>query len=331
MRLTRDLVDFGFVSEGETLPTNGRGRPSDTLNIRADAAHFAGIKLTGDVLYAAVTDLHAKVLSTEEHPLDSRSIEAVVDLIASVVSALRVEYPRLTSIGVCLAGDIEHLEGRSIIVGSAFLGWARVPLQSLVEGRTGLPTSTSNDVQALTEAHHWFGAGIGCHTLALVGLGAGIGAGLVVDDHLVRGARGHPGKVGHLPVTADGPVCDRGHRGCVSAYVTVPALLKNAGTTGFWQTLELAMDGDERAIAAFEAAGRALGAVVAYLANLIDPEKIIITGEGLAIATFARKQLDEELAARLDPAAEPVTLELYEFNFADYAWAAAISAIRSVV
>jgi predicted NBD/HSP70 family sugar kinase len=79
------------------------------------------------------------------------------------------------------------------------------------------------------------------------------------------------------------------------------------------------------------AAGQALGAVVATLTNLTDPEKIVITGEGLEIARWARAELDAAVLDRLDPATEPVLLELRDFAFADYAWAAAISAIRRVV
>jgi predicted NBD/HSP70 family sugar kinase len=331
MRLTRDLVEFGFVTEGGAAESSGRGRPSDLVHVRPEAAHFAGIKLTGDTLYGAVTDLHANVVATAERSLDSREVDDVVALIAEVVAGFRAEYPRLAAVGVCLAGDVHIVEGKSVVVGSDFLGWSKVPIQSLVESATGLPASIWNDVQALTLGHHWFGAGVGCSSLVLIGLGAGIGSGIVVEGELIRGGHGRPGKVGHISVTSDGPVCDRGHVGCASAFVTIPAILRNAGSEGFWETLELAKSGDPVATAAFHAAGRALGAVVAELNNIIDPEKIIVTGEGLAMAEFAREQVLAEIDTRRDPAAQPVTLDLHAFNFSDYAWAAAISAIKHVV
>ena len=331
MRLTRDLVDLGFVTESESAPGAGRGRPSDTVHLKPESAHFAGFKLTGDALYAAVTDLHAKVVTTEEHQLRSRSVDDVVGLIVDVTTRFRAEHSHLASVGVCLAGDVQEVDGGAVVRGSHFLGWNDVPLQRLVETGAGLPTAISNDVQALTVAHHWFGAGVGCRSLAVIGLGAGVGAGIVANDELIRGSRGHPGKVGHVFVTGTGPRCDAGHQGCASAYVTIPAFVRNAGALDFADALARAAGGDERAVTALDDAGRALGVIIAELTNFVDPEKIVVTGEGLPIVRSALDRVTATAMERRDPAAEPTELDLRDFDFADYAWAAAISAIRQVV
>ncbi len=330
-RLTRDLVDFGMVAEGETMPIGGRGRPSEMLHIRPEAAHFVGIKLTGDALYVAVTDLHATVLLAEEHALVSRDLHDVVGLIADAVDRLSERYPRLRGVGVCLAGDVEVVDGRELVVGSHFLGWDHVALTDLVYTATGLPAVAANDVQSLTAAHQWFGAGVGSRSFALIGLGAGIGAGIVANGEMVKGARGHPGKVGHLPVTADGPECDRGHTGCVSAYVTTPAIVANAGVGDYAGALQAARAGEARAVDAFARAGYALGTAIAVIVDLVDPEKVVVTGEGLAILEFASSEMHSGIADRLDPASQRAPVEVRDFRFADYAWAAAISAIRHIV
>ena len=332
MRLTRDLVELEFVTEGAALRSAGRGRPSETVYIRPESAHFAGIKLTGEALYAVVTDLHANTVRTEEHALASRSVDDVVALIVETAGRLSASYPRLAALGICLAGDVRVVHGAASVVGSHFLGWEdEVPLERLVAERTGLPTAISNDVQALTLAHHWFGAGVGCRSLAVIGFGAGIGAGLVVGDELVRGAAGHPGKVGHLFVTDDGPGCDAGHPGCVSAFVTIPAVLRNAGVSDLDALRVAFLAHEPRALAAVAAAGRALGVVIATLRNVVDVEKVVVTGEGLEVARWAHDQLMASLDERLDPAASDAALELRDFEFADYAWAAAITAIHHVV
>ena len=330
-RLSRDLVELGLVVEGETVLAPARGRPSELLDVRPNAAHFAGIKLTGDSLYAAVTDLRAKTVTTMERRLESRAVGDVVDLIGEVVAELRADYPRICAVGVCLAGDVVTDNGLRRLVGSHFLGWEDVPLAELVAARTDLPAQISNDVQALTAAHHWFGAGVGQSSLALIGLGAGVGVGLVVGDEPVRGSRGHPGKVGHLRLSDSGPTCDRGHVGCVSAYVTIPAVVQNSGRVDFAGVLAAADAGDERSQQALRSATWALGAVIAHLANLFDPARVIVTGEGLPIATYDEALLEETITAHLDPAAEAVDLDLHPFDFSDYAWAAAISAIRLVL
>jgi predicted NBD/HSP70 family sugar kinase len=332
-RLTRDLVELGFVSEGEISAPNGRGRPSEMLDLRPESAHFAGIKLTGDALYAAVIDLRANVVTSQEHPLVSRDVDAVVGLIGTVVAELRARFPRLTAVGVCLAGDVQLSDGRLVVQGSWFLGWDSVPLAELVAAATGLPAAVANDVQALTAAHHWFGAGVGCSSLAVIGLGAGIGAGIIVGDELVTGAHGHPGKISHTPVTGTGPRCDHGHVGCASAFVTMPAIARNAGgdVDHFDDVLRRADAGDPVALDAFRGAGTALGVVIAQIVNLIDPQKVVVTGEGLAIFDYAHAEVDAAIADRLDPAASGAVLDVRAFQFADYAWAAAISAIRAVV
>lgn len=330
MRLIRGLVELGLVTEGETVAPTGRGRPSEIVHLRPEAASFVGVKLTGDALYAVVTDLHAKVLATEERLLGDRAVEDVVALIAEVVEQFHHDF-FLTAIGVCLAGDVAHAGDKAIVLESPFLGWGTIALGELVESATGLPAAVSNDVQALTVAHHWFGAGVACSNMALIAVGAGIGSGLVVNDEAVRGSRGHPGKVGHLIVRDDGPQCDRGHTGCVSAFVTIPAILSNAGTASLDATLAAAVAGDVESDRALREAGRALGTVVAILADLIDPEKVIITGESLAVARYAGVELEAAIRERLDPTAESVQVELVDFDFADYAWAAAIGAIRHVI
>lgn len=330
-RLSRELVDLGIVAEGDTVAAGGRGRPSEMLLIRPDAAAFVGIKLTGDALYVAVTDLHATVVHHEEHPLASREVDDVVAQIGTVVENLRAGMPSLTAVGVCLAGDVDDAGDRELIVGSHFLGWNRVPLSDLVQRATGLPAVAANDVQSLTVAHHWFGAGVGLRSFAVIGLGMGIGAGIVVNGEVIRGSRGHPGKIGHLPVTATGPGCDRGHTGCVSAYVTAPAIVRNAGADTFDDAVARARAGESAAVTAFEGAGEALGAAVATIVNLVDPEKVVVTGEGLPVLELAGAAVERGLRERLDPASAPVPVTAHEFHFGAYAWAAAITAVRHVV
>ena len=330
-RLSHDLIDLGFVSEGEAQARPGRGRPSETLQVRPEAAQFAGIKLTGDALYAAVVDLSATVIDTVEHPLTSRDVEAVVALIGDVVDDLRSRHPRISAVGVCLAGDVVGAASHRRIVGSHFLGWENVPLADLVRERTSLPTEIGNDVQSLTAAHHWFGAGKGARSLALIGLGAGIGAGLVIGDEPIRGAHGHPGKVGHLRVSDSGPMCDRGHVGCVSAFVTIPAIERYAGGIDFDEVLARAQAGDPECLRVVSDAIEALGVVVADLVCIVDVEKVIITGEGLALAELFPDLLTSAIGASLDPAAEAPPVHLHPFQFADYAWAAAVSAVRLVL
>jgi predicted NBD/HSP70 family sugar kinase len=332
-RLTRGLIDMGLVSEGDTRPLAGRGRPQEMLVLRPESAHFVGFKLTGDVAYVALTDLSASVLYTEEHRITSRDVESVVAMIADVVSRLEREFTRVSAIGVCLAGDVQYSDGRALIVDSEFLGWDEVPLVDLLEQATHLPTSIANDVQSLTAAHHWFGEGVGYRSMALIVFGAGVGCGVVIGDSLVDGSRGHPGRIEHLGVDSTGPLCDRGHHGCVVSYLTTRSIAKNAGHPGasYDTIVDLARAGDSASLAAFRAAGRALGTAIAYISNLLDVELVIVTGEGLAVRELAGEAIDLAIAEHRDPPDVAVPVEYAEFEFVAYARAAAIGAVRLVV
>jgi predicted NBD/HSP70 family sugar kinase len=332
-RLTRGLIDLGLVSEGDTRPLVGRGRPLEMLVLRPESAHFIGFKLTGDVAYVALTDLGASVLHTEEHPIISRDVDSVVSMMAAVVTRLSAEFSRVSAIGICLAGDVQYADGRALIVDSEFLGWDEVPLADLVENATHLPTSTANDVQSLTAAHHWFGAGVGFRSMALIGFGAGIGCGLVIRDALVDGARGHPGRIGHIGIESDGPLCDKGHRGCVAAYVTTTSITTNAGHEGasYEDIVDLARAGDLESLEAFRLAGHALGTAIAYITNLLDVEVVIVTGEGLAVRELGGDAIDKAIAEHRDPVDVTIPVEYAAFEFVDYARAAAIGAVRLVV
>lgn len=330
-RLTRDLAAVGMLREGAALPEDRRGRPSERIELVNDAAYFIGFKLTGNAVYLAVTDLAARVVHTEGQPLTTTAVGDVIAQMAHAVGRIREKFDRVAAVGVCLAGDVTHVDGRAVVVGSSFLGWDEVQLEELVARATGLPVAVSNDVHALTTAHHWFGPGVGKEPFVVVALGEGIGSGIVLDGDVVQGAHGRPGRVGHLPVTPDGPTCDRGHVGCVSAYATIPAILRNCAGDGFWEALGEARSGAPAAARAFQDAGTALGAAIAALVNIVDPERVLVTGEALAVAEFASEQMQESIGRRIDPGNSQPAVELGAFEFTDYAWGAAITAIRDLI
>lgn len=337
-RLVRELVDLGFVEEGDVHLRPTRGRPPELLNVRPDAAHLLGVKLTGDTLYAVVTDLTAQVVASEEHRLSSRSVADVVALIGDVAGSLLSGRELPAAVGVCLAGDVRRSGGQEFVDRSVFLGWDGVPLASLVSAATGLPAVTSNDVQALAAGHHWFGAGVQLTSMVVFGIGAGIGAGVVSGDELVTGAHGRPGKIGHARLPASlgtGAPCHHGHDDCVHSFVTMPAIELNAGVAAgsYGDAVSRARAGDEAAVRAFRLSAYALGVVVAQFVNVLDPQKVVVTGEGTDMLDLAPGDFDQALADQLEDSgvADGVVIDRQEFEFTHYARGAAVGALRSLL
>lgn len=330
-RVTRNLLAQGLITEGAVELRGWTGRPSELIEIASDARHFFGVKLTGDAVYAVVTGLGAQERFSIDEPLATHELEGVVAQIARMFERCRTEFPDIVAGGVCLGGDLT--QDRQVVVEAHYLGWRNVRLADILTERLGIPIATENDARALTAAEHWFGAGAGCSALAVVTIGAGIGFGFVIEDRLVTGAHGRAGRLDHLIVDTTGPECvDRGHSGCASAYLTSSAITRRLNAAEDYQdAVELARAGDEEALRVFADAGRALGTVLGTVANALDPQKIILTGEGLAVWELAQEHTRSALAATFDAGPDPLDLDVQPFEFDEWARAAAVVGIRATL
>ncbi|MGW7255205.1 ROK family transcriptional regulator [Streptomyces sp. NPDC054834] len=291
-KVATPLMADGWITEvGRPTSERTNGRPATLIAVRAERALFAGVKVTGEELIGVLADLTAQPLASRRVPLGSRDVGSVVLAIARLVDELRAaagleRADSLHGVGVTISGDVDSQLGT--VQYSPFLNWRRVPLAQLVESATGTPTVIENDVRALTVAEQWFGAGAGLSTFALVTVGAGIGAGLSIGGRVVSGAHGVAGEVGHLPVSGVERVCTCGNTGCVEAVASTHAITEQARqATGdprltMDEAVRLAHAGNPAVRSVFARAGHAVGLGLACVANLIGPERIIISGEGVA-------------------------------------------------
>jgi predicted NBD/HSP70 family sugar kinase len=337
-RLTRPLVDSGLLVEGpaastahsaETLRT---GRPALPLDVRPSSRTFLGMKITGDALFGVVTDLRATVLAEDAVALPGPEPDAVVAAAAAMAERLRGHTADAVGLGVGIGGFVVD---RREVARATYLRWrSPVPLAQRLQAATGLPTVVENDVRALTVAEHWFGPGRGLRSLVVVTIGVGVGCGIVVHDRLVEGAQGGAGSVGHRPLFG-WSVCREGHRGCAEALLTSGAITAAVGQAigrpvDYAEALELARAGQPAAGRVVRDGGRALGLLVADIANLVDPELVILTGDGIGLVELARADLDAALAQGREAGA-PTRIEVRPFPFTEWARGAAAVAIQAHV
>jgi glucokinase len=192
--------------------------------------------------------------------------------------------------------------GRVVAGGGKIPGGPGFPLAARVErelGR-GWRVRLENDASAAAWGELRFGAGRGCRDLLTLTLGTGVGGGMILDGRLRRGPDGTAGEVGHLVVEPRGRRCPCGGRGCLEAYGGARGLVRTAG--GLAATphdlARLARRGNARARAAFRRYGASLGIALASLVNLLNPERIILTG-GIARAfSLFAPALREEVRRR---------------------------------
>jgi predicted NBD/HSP70 family sugar kinase len=180
-----------------------------------------------------------------------------------------------------------------------------VPLAELLEQATGHRTLVEHDTKSLVLAEQMFGRGRGRRSFAVVRAGVGVGAGLVINHNLWRGAAGMAGELGHAVVDPGGRECVCGHRGCLETM---------AGSEGILQTIRergrrddvpdidgaslLAQQGDEVVRRAFDEAGAYLGLGLSWLVNLLDLEFVVVHADQALLDSgvyvpAARRSFDE--------------------------------------
>jgi predicted NBD/HSP70 family sugar kinase len=340
-KAVRPLIEAGYLLEDidEDARQSSLGRPANPLLVDGGRALFIGIKMTGDELIAVLTDLRCRIRVARHVPLTTRDPKAVLASTAGLVHELLTEADgfgvQVQGLGIAVSGDVDRAAG--VVRYSPFLEWRDVPLAELARMTTGLPVTVDNDVRALTVAEQWFGAGVGLSDFAVVTVGAGIGCGLVVHGQVVSGAHGVAGEIGHVAIDPAGPLCHCGNRGCVEAIAADSAIVSRVReVTGVQvadaaQALDLAHDGDPGAREVYARAGEAIGRGIATVANLFGPERVIISGEGLAAYDLFAEHIRDAFASAAFGSAARCDVQTRPLPFEEWARGAAATAIQSFI
>lgn len=314
--LVADLIDRRLLRE-TGLSEHRVGRPATMLVLDGSPYAAIGLEVNAGHLTAVAIDLAGtQVLSWRRsfNGLDSNPGQA-----AAVIAALgKRAVNRLAKDGRKVLGLTVGVPGLVDAKGSVRLapnlGWRDVDLREKVIRALGdpdYPVNVDNDANLAVMAEARYGSVAGTRNLVYLTGEVGVGAGIISDGRLVRGARGFPGEIGHLTVDTTGRPCGCGRRGCLEAVAGIGALVAAAAPDlGEVSVLELevtevarrAQAGDAIALAALEEAGRALGHGVSILANLVDPEVVLLGGHFVPLAQWLLPAAEAEAKARsIDP------------------------------
>jgi predicted NBD/HSP70 family sugar kinase len=204
-------------------------------------------------------------------------------------------------------------------------------LRDILQASLHIPVYIDNDVNTLTLAERWFGSGQGEENFLVVTIGRGVGLGIVVNGQFYRGSTGGAGEFGHTLVDSNGPKCECGKAGCLEAYISDPALVRETNeaagrgevsraVTCPEEVVELANEGDLGAQHIFAHAGSILGSSVADLINLFDPALIILGGEGTRAGEWLYTSMRKAITAQVMPGLQNDTRLCLE-PWGDDAWA----------
>ena len=199
MRIVKDLIEEGFVQPyGDSEWSGGRRRA--LLKFNGDSFVVLGVDMGGTKMYGAISDLGGNIIEElntgQHHTMGEESYKHLVALIDALLDSPNLNGRRVRGIGVGVPGITLHQEG---IVKWAFtLDWKDFPLKSRLSQRYSLPIIVDNDVNLAALGESWFGAGQNAQNMILVAIGTGIGAGIIVNRALYRGANEASGEIGHM-------------------------------------------------------------------------------------------------------------------------------------
>lgn len=281
------------------------------------ALDVGGTKIAGGlVVYGDDPAQGPRVLARRSVPTEAaRGGDAVLATLVEQARALVAaagELPEtaglpVAGVGVSAAGSIRESDGLVAFANSIMPGWMGQPVGQTLARELGLPAAVLNDVRAhaLGEVRH--GAARGARSCIMVAAGTGLGGAVVVEGHVLQGARGFAGMLGHTlhPAALGVPSAwgTTGHLESVASGSGIETCYRLAGgdAVGGAEISRRALAGEELARSVIEQAGRSLGEAIASWADVVDPELVVVAGSVCNAGELWRAALDEGLAARLAP------------------------------
>jgi glucokinase len=207
----------------------------------------------------------------------------------------------ILGVGVGAPGPLDTKSG--IVLLTPNLGWVNLPLRQIIHERIGLPAVLDNDANCAVLGEWWMGAARGTRNAIGITIGTGIGGGIIVDGKLYHGASDCAGEIGHTTIDTEGRRCKCGNYGCLEAYASGPNIAMRAIeeiTAGAVSRLasyvggdlrqitaqtvyQAAHDGDDLALEVVNDTAKFLGAGIANLLNVFNPEVVVVCG-GVTLA-----------------------------------------------
>jgi predicted NBD/HSP70 family sugar kinase len=239
-------------------------------------------------LRVAVADRTGEILAetTRRLPRDHEAKAGVSAGVELAKQLLADAGGGLADVVACGMGLPAPVLAETQLVGSSSIlpGWVGVHANEQLAQALGHPVSVDNDANLGALAEMTWGAGRGARDLVYLKLATGIGAGIVVDGSLVRGAAGTAGEIGHTTMDEHGEVCRCGNRGCLETVASADTVLRllapqHGSDLTLHDAIDAALAGDAGCRRVIGDAGRHIGVALANLVNLLSPELIVVGGE----------------------------------------------------
>jgi predicted NBD/HSP70 family sugar kinase len=285
-RMDALLAQELIVPAGDRASTGGRPPKAFAFNRAAGVALAADLGATH--ARAAITDLGGETLAeTAADVAIADGPELVLGWLEQTTDRLLKEAGKgrrdLRAMGLGLPGPMEHATGTPVAP-PIMPGWDGYPVSRRLRDRYQVPALVDNDVNIMAIGEHW-ASGRRADHLVFVKVGTGIGAGIIANGRIHRGAQGAAGDIGHVYVAEHADVqCRCGNYGCLEAVAGGAAMAARLRASGIEardsrDVVRLVREGSPEAVRLVRQAGRDLGNVLAGLVNFFNPSVLVVGGD----------------------------------------------------
>ncbi len=283
--------------------------------------YYIGIDLGGTFIKGGIVDREGKILVSDKIPTEREKgeqgvCENICKLSKMLLEKTALKNENIIGVGIGVPGIIDSANGEVVYHGN--FGWEHFMIAREVEALMGLPVKIANDANVAVLGETKFGCGKEYKSTVMLTLGTGVGGGVIIDGKLFEGNRSAGTEMGHSVILAGGEPCGCGRRGCLEAYASASALIRDTKRamqknpdSKMWEVGSLDnvtgktpfdyKDTDETAKAVVNHYIAMLGVGITNFANTLRPEAVILGGgvcaEGDNLIKPLRDYLDREIYA----------------------------------
>jgi predicted NBD/HSP70 family sugar kinase len=306
--LVKDLDTAGAV---ELEPSIRNGRRAVLVSLATGNTLLAGIAFGDRDVRVAIGTGPRDIVGRQRMPLPAdhaadEGMERASRLLLDLVEKAGKTMADVRAVGVGIPAPVDRISGQ---VGSESIlpGWRGVAVADEMAGRIQAPVTVDNTSNLAALGELRCGVLQGIQHAVYIKLSHGVGAGLILDGEIFRGAAGTAGEIGHMTIDENGPVCRCGNRGCLETYIGSRGLLEvlaaSHGPLSLRDVIHRALDGDPGCRRVLEDAGRHLGVAVAGVVNLVNPEVVVLGGQLAKVGTIITAPLRASLERCAIPSA----------------------------
>ncbi len=296
------LLDKNIIVANNVTEYTG-GRRSKKFSLNGNFGLVAGVDIGATSIDLGIADFSGRLLMRHSEPASVKDgpiiiLGRVCTLLEDLLHQNGLNSDKLNGIGIGVPGPVDFSVG-SLVSPPIMPGWDRYPIIQTVQ--QWFPSSNvvvDNDVNVMALGERYQGAGRGVENLIFIKIGTGIGAGIICEGKIYRGASGCAGDIGHICVDKTGPLCHCGNHGCLEAVAAGPAIAerslsaaqagkspimlqyyeRNGNVLRADDVGSASREGDAAAIEIIRESGQFIGDVLAGLVNFYNPGMIVIGG-----------------------------------------------------